>query len=663
MKKTSVSKTAIMSVNSPTMKGSHGNVKLHAFLIVFLAIIIKDYFLTSVFASPLTPGVLSKCSFNNMCSCSSMSSSLPEIHCFSAPFVSIPKLPEKQHFYRVSIIGSPDIHDLPAQVFRGSTVSSFTLTGSRLSDIDDAAFAGNEQTLTTLDLSENQLRTFPTFSLSRLKLLQWLSLKGNVIEEVKARDLTLGDTSSSPGHDRSHEAEGIERQGLRTLLLSDNRLSVVHDSVFSHLSHLQSLDLAGNMITRVEGRPFPASLTSLSLSHNLLEVIPVHALSSLINLRWLQMRGNLVKTLPSAWFLPTKKIDILDLSHNLLERIPKRAFMATQESSVVSSSTPTTFSSLKDEEIDERFVSIGDFHLDFNLIQELESESFSNLSIKRLSMSNNKLSSLPDDVFSVLLEKNLQALDLNFNHFSSYPVALKRLQRITSIFVRGNQLHVLPEDAFMSCKDSLQSLDLSSNSFVELPASSLRSTNRLLRLNLQDNLITRIEEGQLGKWAASLLSLSLSKNNLHSIASTSFKNTKNLKELRLSFNDLQDSSMQSLFPLRHSLVILELTSALHFPSLIPAKTSFFSDPFAALTQQEETLDKYYYSSNNYQMLQNSLSNLHSLEWLELDLNFVPILGRDFIKNLSSLVHLDLEGNGISRLPKEFLKGKSHETFF
>jgi Leucine-rich repeat (LRR) protein len=637
--------------------------QIHPYLI-FVVIIIKDNFLSSVMSTPLTPGVLSKCSFNNMCSCSPENHSLPEVHCFSAPFVSIPSLPDKQHFYRVSIIGSPDIHDMPPQAFNGSTVSSFTLTGSRLSEIDDAAFAGNEETLTTLDLSENQLRTFPTFSLSRLKLLQWLSLKGNVIEEVKARDVTLGDTSSSPGHDRriSHDSEaGIERQGLRTLLLSDNRLSVVHDSVFSHLSHLQSLDLAGNMITRVEGRPFPASLTSLSLSHNLLEVIPVHALSNLVNLRWLQMRGNLVKNLPSSWFLPTNKIDILDLSHNLLERIPRRAFLATQDS-MIASSTPTTFSNLKDEE-DERYVSIGDFHLDFNLIQDLDSGSFSNLSIKRLSMSNNKLSSLPDDVFAEQLESKLQALDLNFNLLSSYPTALKRLQRITSVFVRGNQLHVLPEDAFMSCKDSLQSLDLSSNSFVKLPFESLRSTTRILRLNLQDNLITSIEEGQLGKWASSLLSLSLSKNNLQLIASTSFKNTKSLKELRLSFNDLDDSSLESLFPLRHTLVILELTSALHFPSIGDKKeSSFFLDPFAALTQepdQKEQVDKNYFLGNNNKRLFQSLSNLHSLEWLELDLNSLRFLPLDFMKNLSSLIHLDLEGNSISRLPKDFFSGKSH----
>ena len=177
-------------------------------------------------------------------------------------------------------------------------------------------------------------------------------------------------------------------------------------------------------------------------------------------------------------------------------------------------------------------VSIGDLHLDFNVIQELDAGTLENVSIRRLSLSNNKLSSLPDHLFDGLLRDSLQALDLNFNLFSVYPDSLKRLRRITSLFLRGNQLQSLDQDSFIGCKDHLQSLDLSSNSFVKIPALSLRQTTRLLRLNLQDNLIRKIHEQELSVWATGLLSLSLSKNDLHEIHSAAFKYTKSLKELR-----------------------------------------------------------------------------------------------------------------------------------
>ena len=237
----------------------------------------------------LNPGPVSglsrqPCSFSSSCSCAPSASSLPEIHCFAAPLLRIPVLPIG-HYYRVSIAASPEIHSLPGGVFEHGTVSFFTLTGSKLTRLDSTAFSGTENTLTTLDLSENRLNHFPVAALAQLPLLQWLSLKGNEIEEIRAVDMTMKTNDSS-----------IERQGLRTLLLSDNRLSVIHDGTFLQLHELQSLDLAGNMITKIEGRPFPASLTSLSLSQNLLETVPSNALSNLIQLRWLQLRGNLISS-------------------------------------------------------------------------------------------------------------------------------------------------------------------------------------------------------------------------------------------------------------------------------------------------------------------------------------------------------------------------------
>lgn len=128
-------------------------------------------------------------SFTTACSCSPSVSSLSEIHCTAVPLLHIPVLPIGHH-YRVSITASPEIHDLPHHLFQNATVSSFTLTGSKLSDVHDNAFVGTEATLTTLDLSENRLQDFPVTALERLPLLQWLSLKGNVIGTIRPFDST-----------------------------------------------------------------------------------------------------------------------------------------------------------------------------------------------------------------------------------------------------------------------------------------------------------------------------------------------------------------------------------------------------------------------------------------------------------------------------------------
>ena len=177
---------------------------------------------------------LQSCSFNHFCSCVPLPNSLAEIHCFAAPLTSIPTLPAG-HYYRVTVAGSSDIHEITGDLFVNVTVSSFSLTGSKLSELEESVFSGTESTLTTLDLSDNHLRTFPTAALASLPLLQWLSLRGNEIEDLRSRDILPLSTGQF---------------GLRTLLLSDNRLPIITDGCFTRLQQLESLDLAGNMITR-----------------------------------------------------------------------------------------------------------------------------------------------------------------------------------------------------------------------------------------------------------------------------------------------------------------------------------------------------------------------------------------------------------------------------
>ena len=578
----------------------------------------------------------SNCPLKSSCTCSDPASgALAEVHCFGAPFTQLPPLPQGR-YYRISIISSNDIHDLDFSRLGQVTVFSFTLTGSKVSQLGENTFSGTEEHLTTLDLSENQIRHFPTSALSKLVNLQWLSLKGNVMDEIKSREISeLNGGSSAKGG------------GVKTLILSDNRLTLVQDGVFTSLNVLESLDLAGNMISRIEGRPFPPYLTSLSLSQNLLETVPIQALSNLNNLKWLQLRGNIIKTLPSKWFLPSNEIHILDLSHNLLSSIPADLFMSHQRNIVPS--PPPEFATESEDLLDMDnvlqdksvldsesldYVSIGDLHLDFNGLRQLPEHLFRNVSIKRLSLSQNELSSLPDHLFNgTVLESSLVALDLNFNHFSSFPIALGSLTRVTNLFFRGNLVtHLADQDrrSFQGFKDHLQTLDLGSNLLQRVPKLDILS--HLVRLNLQSNAIAKVGDGDLGSWSSSLVSLTLSRNRISFISSKAFSSCSSLKELRLAHNPIQVASTESLLLLEKTLVILELTS-----------TSIQDSSFT--------------SSNSHSQLWKDISHLNKLEWLELDYNYLrmePLNGTSSLLTLvPNLVHLDLEGNHLSSVPKLF----------
>ena len=164
---------------------------------------------------------------------------------------------------------------------------------------------------------------------------------------------------------------------------------------------------------------------------------------------------------------------------------------------------------------------------------------------------------------------------------------------------------------------------MGSNLFQRIPK-ELRILSRLVRLNLQSNVIGRIEEGDLG--SSSLVSLTLSRNRISFISPTSFTYCTSLKELRLAHNPIQVISTESLLLLRKTLVILELTSSISI---------------------QET--------KKHSQLWKDISSLNKLEWLELDYNYLQMAtantNSSLFTSIPNLVHFDLEGNHLTSIPR------------
>ncbi|RWS27931.1 chaoptin-like protein [Leptotrombidium deliense] len=464
--------------------------------------------------------------------------------------------------------------------FNETKVSSFTLRRSKVSKIDAQTFSGTESTLTTLDLSNNQISEYPNEAFSKLPLLQWISLKANHISDIKV-------TSPST---------------LRTLLLSDNQLTVIQEQAFSDLQSLESLEIDGNGVTKIEGRPFASSLSSLSLAHNLLDRVPIDALHNLNNIKWLQFRGNLIKQLPHQWSFPVSNIEILDLSHNLIASLSQSEFT----SKVLDSN-----------------ITVEVLHLDFNFIESLENDTFASVSIQLLSLSNNKISRIDANAFKGPLESEMKTLDLNNNLLETYPSALTRLMRITSLYLRGNGLHTIPHFAFESMK-RLQALDLSSNRLRSVPWRAFSTLRHLLKVNLEDNEIEAIFGSDFKHWSETLISLSLSRNGIKSIEKDTFKHLKHLKELRLSYNNIIHCSLETFIPLRHKLSTFEVSYAFNVSS-------------------EKVLQ--------------IIAFFENIEWLECDHNALHTISRFALK--PSLIHLDVEGNHLQRC--DFLLSSDNNT--
>ncbi|XP_076365993.1 uncharacterized protein LOC143254955 [Tachypleus tridentatus] len=442
------------------------------------------------------------------------------------------------------------------------------------------AFHRSEQFMTSLDISYNQMNEFPAKALRKLPYLQWLNLHFNKVEELR----------------RSAFENLWSRSSLRSLLLSNNRVSFIEDGVFRSLWNLSSLDLSSNHISKLEGQPFPDSLITLSLSENLLDWIPPDALSNLKYLNRLQLGGNLFSTLPKKWKLSIHHLDKLDFSYNLLTKLESNVFNGS--------------------------LSVRELILSYNYLRTLPIQAFRGLSVQRLSLANNRLSSIPVGAFEGL-ESTLTALDLSFNMLNKYPKALKELNQLQQLYLCGNKLQDLDRFDFYTCREHLDTLDLSRNCFKEVPKEALITCKTILRLSLQDNQIKRIYANDFYGWGNSLLFLSLTNNGMSYISEDAFLHTPKLREVKLSYNNIITSDSRLLLPLRHSLKAVELGSL--------------------FTLHRDSPDL-------------MVTFLNNIEWLQMDHNNISYISPTSLLGLTNLVHCDLEGNNIRLLPHDlFLK--------
>ncbi|XP_013787518.2 chaoptin-like [Limulus polyphemus] len=518
------------------------------------------------------------CSFNPLCTCDTRQQ---ETSCVSVPFLNFPKIPFKE-VYQLTFArtGLPVLYN---DSLDGTAVSSLRLMYNNLVTLPLHAFHRSEHLMTSLDLSYNHINSFPAKALRKLSYLQWLNLHSNKLEELR----------------RGAFEKLWSRSTLSSILLSSNHVSFIEDGLFRSLWNVTSLDLTNNHISKLEGHPFPDSLTTLSLSDNLLDWIPPDALSNLRYLKKLNLGGNLFPSLPNNWKLSTRHLEELDFSHNVLTKL---------ESNVLNGS----FSVLK-------------LSLSYNYLRILSVKAFRGLDLQKLSLANNRLSSIPVGAFEGL-EATLTTLDLSFNILKSFPKALKELNQLQQLFMRGNQLSYLEKYDLYTCRENLEVLDLSRNLLKSVPREALVTSKRLLRLSLQDNQIKKVHARDFYGWSSTLLYLNLANNGIRYISEKAFLYMPKLKDLKLSYNSFFNVDSNILFPLRDSLKSVELGS----------------------------LFEYY--DGSHEMI---VKYLNKLEWFQMDHNKIFKLSSTFLLDQINMVHCDLEGNNVMLIPQNLFRKEVH----
>lgn len=206
-----------------------------------------------------------------------------------------------------------------------------------------------------------------------------------------------------------------------------------------------SLELADNAITHVGASAFASvSATILDLSNNPIRTFHDDAFLGLEDiLEDLELNNCTLVSLPAS-IGNLRRLKTLNIRHNpALTALP--------------SSVMTTIG-ITLENID--FSNTG--------ISTWPAALSSNIRLKNLRASGNKIPRIPNDAFLVFAA-TLQTLDISYNQLTGFPDAINELRSVKTIDLSFNNLVTIPPGKFTNCRYTLSTLYLVHVFFREIP--------------------------------------------------------------------------------------------------------------------------------------------------------------------------------------------------
>ncbi|QQP52284.1 Uncharacterized protein FKW44_004393, partial [Caligus rogercresseyi] len=417
-------------------------------------------------------------------------------------------------------------------------LTTIDLSANRIQTLESTGFF-NLRNLLTLILSHNEIRQIDPKAFSNLWNLRKLDLSYNKLTgfEFDFLENCTKHASNPLSLDLSHNQITQVKAAvfsktpspiMSELKLSHNRLKEVPRNILeSIIKKLKIMDLSHNGISRIKKDDFiiPSSssmismmLQVLKLSHNSLNQLDKRCFDSLMEIQILYLDNNALEMLQFAQFSGLTSLRILDLHSNKLRSLPRDIF---QFSSVETLDLSwNEFVALPTSALSEISSSLRYLNLSHNNIEHLDSTMFSNFpQLLSLSLGSNKLTILPDNIFSGL--GSLITLDLSYNAIrANLRELFHYVHRLRELRLAGCSLEVLPSFTL----PSLLRLDVSRNLLSDLPYNYLTVEDGLYRLkylNLSGNSLIRLPS-RSWFYVPFLKSLDISQNPLRVLTKESF---------------------------------------------------------------------------------------------------------------------------------------------
>lgn len=403
--------------------------------------------------------------------------------------------------------------------------------------------------LRALDISDNNIWSFPSHVFCPLQGLTSLNLSRNGIQDIFELGFSdWGNGPSAPGRTCN--------VGLETLDLSRNEIPQLPDNGFTSLRSLQKFHLQDNKLSSLADRAFVGlvSLQVLNASSNRLSALPPELFQSSRDIKEIHLQNNSISVLAPGLLEGLDQLLVLDLSANqLTSNWVNRDTFSGLVRLVVLNLAHNSISRI-DSHVFQDLYSLQILSLEYNNIELIAEGSFSTLSnLHGLTLSHNKLTRIEAHHFSGLYVLN--QLFLNNNRIMSiHPRAFENCTNLQDLGLSGNGLEAVPP--VLGTLLYLKTLDLGENRISTLTNSSFQGLEQLYGLRLIDNEVVNVTRDTFST-LPSLQVLNLACNKIKHVDQNAFRTNPTLHAVRLDGNELTD--INGVFTSMNGLVWLNVS--------------------------------------------------------------------------------------------------------
>ncbi len=191
-------------------------------------------------------------------------------------------------------------------MFKNLKIISLHVTSSSIISVSANAFRGLENTLQSLNLASNSLRSVPVLPLRSLRLLSQLDLSSNLIKYIPDNAfVTLR---------------------LKTLKLAENNITMESNSLRGLETSLKNLNLKGCQL-----KELPESVKYVDMVYMVIKSLIIYLYRQLKGLAFLDLAQNNIRVLEPGTLSGLDSLTALNLERNVIQKLHRSVFLGVND--------------------------------------------------------------------------------------------------------------------------------------------------------------------------------------------------------------------------------------------------------------------------------------------------------------------------------------------